>query len=42
VTTNLFGDELFKHIKEIDEVNKIPTMYRANTMPKSSYDYKSN
>jgi hypothetical protein len=44
VTTNLFGDELPKHIKEIGEVNKIArkTTYRANTMPKPSYDYKSN
>ena len=44
MTTNLFGDELSKHIKEIGEAKKIArkTMYRANAMPKRSYDYKSN
>jgi len=44
VTTNLFGDELPKHIKEIGEVNKIArkTMYRTNAMPKRRYEYKAN
>ena len=43
VTTNLFGDELPKHIKEIGEVNKIArkTMSHANVLPKQSFDYKS-
>ena len=43
VTTNLFGDELPKHIKEIGEVNKISrkTMSRTNVFSKRSYDHKN-
>ena len=43
VTTNLFGDELPKHIKEIGEVNKISrkTMSRTNVLSKRSYDHKT-
>ena len=43
VTTNLFGDELPKHIKEICEVNKISrkTMSRTNVLSKRSYDHKT-
>ena len=43
VTTNLFGDELPKHIKEIGEVNKISrkTMSRPNVLSKRSYDHKT-
>ena len=43
VTTNLFGDELPKHIKEIGEVNKISrkTMSRTNVLYKRSYDHKT-
>ena len=43
VTTNLFGDELPKHIKEIGEVNKISrkTMSRTNVLSMRSYDHKT-
>ena len=44
VTTNLFADELPKHIKEIVEVNdnERKTMYCTNAMPKRRYKYKAN
>ena len=43
VTTNLFGDELPEHIKEIGEVNKISrkTMSRTNVLYKRSYNHKT-
>ncbi|XP_028416859.1 uncharacterized protein LOC114541072 [Dendronephthya gigantea] len=43
VSTNLFGDELHKHIKEIGEVNKIArkTMSRTAGGSKHNFVYKS-
>ena len=42
MTTNLFGDELPKHIKEIGKVNKIArkTMSHANVVPSRALTIK--